>query len=204
MREGESIIVDSGEVAEIFNTYFSKLASEIGFQDQHSTAEEAISAHDNHPSVIKFRDTYGDNAHSFNFEMVDRICIARKLKMISIRKTMGYNNIPAKLLRLAHNELTYPFTNLVNNSIAMSTFPGQLKCAELSSLYKKEDNLNKKNFRPVSILTCISKVSEFVVNDQLLEFFSRLFNDPIGAYRKGYSYYFVIFMLFSPKPTVQV
>ena len=70
--------------------------------------------------------------------------------------------------------------------MALSTFPGQLKCAELSPLYKKEDNLNKKNFRPVRILTGISKLYESVVNDQLLEFFSRLFNDLIGAYRKGY------------------
>ena len=92
-----------------------------------------------------------------------------------------------KILRLAQNELTYPITNLVNNSISMSTFPEQLKCAELSPLYKKEDNLNKKNFRPVSILTGISKLYESVVNDQLLEFFSRLFNDLIGAFRKGYS-----------------
>ena len=43
------------------------------------------------------------------------------------------------------------------------------------------------NFRPVSILTGISKLYESVVNDQLLEYFSRLFNDLIGAYRKGYS-----------------
>ena len=144
LRECESTIVDSGEVAEIFNAFFSNIASEIGFQDQHSTAEEAISAHENHISVIKIRDTYGDKAYSFNFEVVDHTCIAKKLKMINIRKATGYDNIPAKLLRLAHNELTYPITNLVNNSMAMSTFPGQLKCAELSPLYKKEDNLNKK------------------------------------------------------------
>ena len=187
MREGEDTIVDSNEVAEIFNVYFSSIASEIGFQDQHSTTEEAILAHDDHPSVIKIRDAYGENAHSFNFEMVSHDCISKMLRMINIRKATGYDNIPAKLLRLAQNELTYPITNLVNNSISMSTFPDQLKCAELSPLYKKEDNLNKNNFRPVSILTGISKLYESVVNDQLLEFFSRLFNDLIGAFRKGYS-----------------
>ena len=187
LREGEDTIVDSNEVAEIFNVYFSSIASEIGFQDQHSTTEEAILAHDDHPSVIKIRDAYGENAHSFNFEMVSHDCISKKLRMINVRKATGYDNIPAKLLRLAQNELTYPITNLVNNSISMSTFPDQLKCAELSPLYKKEDNLNKKNFRPVSILTGISKLYESVVNDQLLEFFSRLFNDLIGAFRKGYS-----------------
>ena len=187
LREGEDTIVDSNEVAEIFNVYFSSIASKIGFQDQHSTTEEAILAHDDHPSVIKIRDAYGENAHSFDFEMVSHDYISKKLRMINIRKATGYDNIPAKLLRLAQNELTYPITNLINNSISMSTFPDQLKCAELSPLYKKEDNLNEKNFRPVSILTGISKLYESVVNDQLLEFFSRLFNDLIGAFRKGYS-----------------
>ena len=119
--------------------------------------------------------------------MVSHDCISKKLRMINVRKATGYDNIPAKLLRLAQNELTYPITNLVNNSISMSTFPDQLKCAELSPLYKREDNFNKNNFRPVSILTGISKLYGSVVNDQLLEFFSRLFNDLIGAFRKGYS-----------------
>ena len=181
LREGEDTIVDSNAVAEIFNVYFSSITSEIGFQDQHSTTEEAILAHDDHPGVIKIRDAYGENAHSFNFEMVSHDCISKKLRMINVRKATGYDNIPAKLLRLAQNELTYPIT------ISISTFPDQLKCAELSPLYKKEDNLNKKNFRPVSILTGISELYESVVNDQLLEFFSRLFNDLIGAFRNGYS-----------------
>ena len=67
-----------------------------------------------------------------------------------------------KLLRSAHNELTYYITNLETNSIAMGTFPDQLKCAELRPLYKKEDNMNKDNFRSVSILTGISKLYESV------------------------------------------
>ena len=106
LREGEDTIVDSNEVAEIFHVYCSSIASEIGFQDQHSTTEEAILAHDDHPSVIKIRDAYGENAHSFNFEMVSHDCISKKLRMINVRKATGYDNIPAKLLRLAQNELT--------------------------------------------------------------------------------------------------
>ena len=47
----------------------------------------------------------------------------------------------------------------------MSTFPDQLKCAEMSPLYKEGDTLNKKNCRPVSILTSISKLYESDVHD---------------------------------------
>ena len=187
LREGDNAVVDSDEVAEIFNAYFSSIASEIGFNDEHATPDEAISAYYNHSSIVKIRDAYGDNMQSFNFQTVNHNCVARKLQMINIRKATGYDDIPAKLLRLAQNERTHPIANLINNTMAMNTFPDQLKCAELSPLFKKEDNLNKTNFRPVSILTGISKLYESVVNDQLLEYFSRLFNDLIGAYRKGYS-----------------
>ena len=187
LREGDNTVVDSDEVAEIFNAYFSSISSEIGFNDEHATPDEAISAYHNHSSIVKIRDAYGDNMQSFNFQTVNHNCVARKLQMINIRKATGYDNIPAKLLRLAQNELTHPIANLINNIMAMNTFPDQLKCAELSPLFKKEDNLNKTNFRPVSILTGISKLYESVVNDQLLEYFSRLFNDLISAYRKGYS-----------------
>ena len=88
---------------------------------------------------------------SLHFQTVNHDYVAKKLQMINIRKATGYDNIPAKLLRLAQNELTHPNDNLIYNTKAMSTFLDQLKCAELSPLFKKEDNLNKMNFRPVSI-----------------------------------------------------
>ena len=62
-----------------------------------------------------------------------------------------------------------------------------MKCAEVSPLFKKSDNLNKKNYRPVSILTGISKVFENIMNEQLLEHFDDIFHALLSAFRKGYS-----------------
>ena len=108
--------------------------------------------------------------------------------MINIRKATGCDTIPAQLLHLAPNELTHHIGNLINNTMAMSTFPpDQLNCAELSPLFKKEDNFYEMNIRPSSILTGVSKLFECGVNDQLLEYCPRLFDELIGAYRKSYS-----------------
>ena len=107
--------------------------------------------------------------------------------MLNTRKFTGYDNIPAKLLRMAHVALASPISKLINNAMQMNVFPETMKCAKLSPIYKKDDNLLKKNFRPVSVLTGISKLYESVVNDQLLQFFCKLFNDLICAFRKGYS-----------------
>ena len=185
LRENDNTIVDSGEIAEVFNEYFSSVASEICFPDSHSCASEAISAHQNHLSVIKIRDSYDDIHGSFDFRPVNHCEISRKLKMLNIRKSTGYDNIPAKLLRMAYVELASPISKLINNAMQMNVFPETMKCAELSPIYKKDDNLLKNNFRPVSVLTGIAKLYESVVNDQLLEFFCKLFNDLICAFRKG-------------------
>ena len=62
-----------------------------------------------------------------------------------------------------------------------------MKNAELSPLYKKEDQLNKVNYRPVSLLTVISKIYESVMFDQVNDYFDPIFEDLLCAFRKKYS-----------------
>ena len=45
-----------------------------------------------------------------------------------------------------------------------------MKLADVSSLYKKNDNLKKDNYRPVSVLPSLSKVYERVMGQQLSDF----------------------------------
>ena len=52
-------------------------------------------------------------------------------------------------------------------------FPEPWKYAKVIPIHKKGDVLEKKNYRPVSILSPVSKVLERVVFDQLYHYFSR-------------------------------
>ena len=54
----------------------------------------------------------------------------------------------------------------------------------LSPLYKKEGRLNKVNYRPVSLLTVISKIYESVMFDQVSDYFDPIFEDLLCAFRK--------------------
>ena len=54
-------------------------------------------------------------------------------------------------------------------------------------LVKKEDNLFKGNYRPVSVLTVISKLYESVLNNQMVDHLSELFNILLSAFRKHYN-----------------
>ena len=93
-------------------------------------------------------------------------------KNINPRKATGYDNIPRKLIKIAHHELSIPLRNLINKSMKLKCFPGIMKSAEVAPLYKKDNNLKRDNYRPVSILTMISKLYETVLNTQMVDHFS--------------------------------
>ena len=66
-------------------------------------------------------------------------------------------------------------------------FPDDVKLAEVVPLYKKDDNLNMKNYRPVSILPSMSKVLEKIILHQMSCFLREILDPIIAAYRHGYS-----------------
>ena len=55
----------------------------------------------------------------------------------------------------------------------------------VSPLFKKNSNLDKKNYRPVSILSVISKIYERAINEQLTSYFNQHFNVLLSAIRPG-------------------
>ena len=51
-------------------------------------------------------------------------------------------------------------TDIINSSNRNGTFPEELKLAEVTPLFKKADPFDKVNYRPVSLLSHVSKVYE--------------------------------------------
>ena len=55
------------------------------------------------------------------------------------KKVTGNKSFLPKIMKLATQEFFQPLTTLVNDSIKSAKFPSQLKCAEISPLYKAAD-----------------------------------------------------------------
>ena len=117
------------------------------------------------------------------------------LKKLNPKKATGYDRIPPRLLRLASEELSRPITAIINSSIKTSHFPEPLKQAEVTPLYKSKDNLQRGNYRPLSILSTISKIYERTYYDQLYSFFHEVFNNMLSAYRPKYGCQHVLIKL---------
>ena len=79
-----------------------------------------------------------------------------------------------------------PVHHIITLSIMNSQFPQSWKNSKVIPLHKKEDVLEKKNYRPVAILSPVSKVIEKIVFDEIYTYFTnnKLFHPSLHGYRK--------------------
>ena len=74
-------------------------------------------------------------------------------------------------------------------SILQQKFPSYWKVAKVLPLHKKLDTLNAKNFRPVAILSPLSKVLEEIVYEQMYSYFTanKILHPNLHGYRTNRS-----------------
>lgn len=65
--------------------------------------------------------------------------------------------------------LTGPVTKIINTSFKEEKFPNDWKSAIVVPVYKSGDTTDMNNYRPISILPVLSKISEKCVAEQLTE-----------------------------------
>ena len=66
-----------------------------------------------------------------------------------------------------HTIIACPLTHVINLSLIQGVVPDDLKSARVVPLFKKSDKTEVGNYRPMSILSIISKVFKKVVYDQI-------------------------------------
>ncbi len=102
---------------------------------------------------------------------VDTVC--NTLKHLNVSKATGPDGIGNKLLRECADSLAIPLTDLFNKSMSDGIFPDTWKLSHISPVYKKAFRYLKENYRPVSLLSCISKVMERIVYNALYSFLKK-------------------------------
>ena len=175
--ENDKIVNNTKDICDTFNTFFVNVANDIG--------KDVIFDGNSHPSILKIKNNTQHNT-LFDFKPTDVDTINKLVSKINIKKATGVDQISSKLLRAGAPVLNKHITTLVNNTIKTSVFPTRLKEAQVVPLHKKNDPLDKKNYRPVSILPTISKVYEMVLSDQLTDLFENIFHTFLCAFRKGH------------------
>ena len=113
-----------------------------------------------------------------------------KIKALKTRKSTGPDNIPPKLLKLAGDAIVPSLLSLFRLSITTGRVFTSWKTARLTPVYKKDDETDCCNYRPISLLSVPSKILESVVNDTIVRHVykaNNLVTDKQWAYRAGFS-----------------
>ena len=87
---------------------------------------------------------------------------------------------------MSANIIDAHLTNKINSDLKRNAFSDSAEVASIRPIFKgKGERTEIKNYRPVSILNCFSKVYERFIHENLMSSVTNFLSDFISAYRKG-------------------
>ena len=107
---------------------------------------------------------------SFRLKSVHPDTVLKTLSNLKSSSSCGTDEIGSNVLKLVKNEITPVLTHIINLSISNQTFPKLWKQAKVIPLHKKAEVLYTKNYRPVSLLSVLSKVLERCIFGQMIDY----------------------------------
>ena len=78
-------------------------------------------------------------------------------------------------------------TQIINMSIDNNCYPDDLKLAQVSPVFKKKDDLDKENYRPVSVLSHVSKIFERIMYQEIEDFMKDKLSNLLTGFRKNHN-----------------
>ena len=147
--EKDKTFNDDTEIANIMNNYFVNVTESydiptnigrgktIAIKDEISV-RKILDSYKHHPSIIAINGNI-KVVNTSLFSLVTVEDVIGEINHIDISKTTGYDNIPAKMIKLSINVIAPHLTNIFNHCVIITTFPVELKLAEVFPCYKKDE-----------------------------------------------------------------
>lgn len=103
-----------------------------------------------------------------------------------VSRLNGHQMIPTQLVKDVAAVIAEPLTSIFNYSIE-NCYPANWKMGTVTPLFKKDDELCKVNYRPVTVLPALNNIFERLLARQTYELHLEILSDFISAYRKLHS-----------------
>jgi exonuclease III len=151
--------------SEAFNKYFLSAAEKI-IQDNSSNVKDP---NDNIDPKYYLSKSFQNPFPSITFKNTSTNEVERIIRSLRLKNSYGYDEISTKILKVSATLISSPLNYICNKAIVSGIFPTRLKYSTVKPLYKKGDKENMTNYRPISLLTSLSKVFEKIIYDRLLK-----------------------------------
>ena len=100
------------------------------------------------------------------------------------KKSKGPDRIPMQILKNSSSALSPILAPLINEMFTSGYFPSSLKIAKVVPLFKAGKDNFRNNYRPISLLSPLSKLIEKLVYKRLLKFLNK--NHILNDYQYGF------------------
>jgi hypothetical protein len=161
-------ILDPKEKAELFNQYFASVSD---LDDSHSQL----------PVLNKYTNSTLELLEFTEDEVL------KTLKNLDVHKAVGPDKLSPRLLQEGRHIIVKPLTMLINKSLSTGKFPQAWKIASLTPIHKKSRKDLVSNYRPISLLSVMSKVMERLVCQKLHSYLSTLLVPNQSGFRPNHS-----------------
>ena len=187
------MVTDKTELANLFNLHYINIVENTSGvppviqgnpnnpNEANATVKNIIKQYENHSSIINIKNHIDSPSTRFDIPTAKTEDINKIIKNINPKKATGPDKIPPKIVRLSAN-IDSHLMNIINNDLSNNSFSNEAKVATVRPIYKKKSHNKIENYRPVSILSCFSKVYEKFLLEKFKPFINTLLSKFIAAY----------------------
>ena len=177
INHNNELISDVTNISNIFGEYFVSVTNDQlkkHFGDNISNSCTTSVNYVNDPLLLEH----------FTAEEISEI-----ISNLKNKKSTGYDEVPVILLKKCSSELSEIIATILNKSIELGEFPKRLKISVIIPVYKKDDPLQIQNYRPIALLSIISKIMEKAVSVRMIKFLEthKIFACNQHGFREGRS-----------------
>ncbi len=161
-EHGAPVHDDSG-IASTFNNHFAKICTKSELPES-SDSKEFSEKLEEHVKSKKQEHVL------FSIPPMTEDFVYKQLQNLDASKATGLDNLSPFILKQSAPVITPVLTKIFNQSLQMGIFPDVWKIAKVTPLHKKGPREDVNNYRPISVLCCISKIIEKHVHDWFYSF----------------------------------
>jgi hypothetical protein len=94
--------------------------------------------------------------------------VLKIIKKFKPKNSCDIHGVSTKMIKFIGPEIALPLSHIFNLSLSTGQFPHKLKLCRVVPIFKSGDPQECDNYRPISLLSSISKVLEKIVAEKLV------------------------------------
>jgi len=161
INKNGTLLTDPSDIANEFNDFFTN----IGLKISESVKPTNIKPEHYMPQL--------DNIANMDLGTTSQTHICDIIKSLHPKNSCDIDGISTKLLKDLAIEISYPLAHIFKLSLENGVFPARLKSSRTVPIFKAGDVELCDNYRPIALLSTLSKVLEKMVSVQLVNHLDR-------------------------------